>query len=373
MNKGKLTTYVLSLLLLAILLSCFLLVKANNPVYLVVITIVFALLILWLVNGRSVLSINKGQVLIILSVSALLFVMLYFMTGLYFGYYRSPYIGFSSVFRKIAPFVVVVVCTELIRSRLAIQNSVWIRIIAVLSCVIAEVTLSYNYHSFNNFNKFMDFVGLSLFPAIVTNILFSYLIVRYGALPNIAYRVITLVLPYCIPYVPAISGALYSLIKLLFPIIIYLFVNLLYEKKQREKKRVSKKVSALLTSVLLVCFSGLIMLISCQFHFCAIVIATESMTGEINKGDVIVYEKYTPSKDVIVKGQVIVFDKDGARTVHRVVEIENVNGQARYYTKGDANDSNDSGYITDSDIYGFVHFKISYVGYPTLLLREIFR
>ena len=56
-----------------------------------------------------------------------------------------------------------------------------------------------------------------------------------------------------------------------------------------------------------------------------------------------------------------------------IVEIENVNGQARYYTKGDANDSNDSGYITDSDIYGFVHFKISYVGYPTLLLREIFR
>ena len=215
--------------------------------------------------------------------------------------------------------------------------------------------------------------GMSIiFPAIATNLLFAYLVERYGTLPNIAYRLVTLILPICIPYVPAVTDALLSLIKLLVPVIIYLFVNMLYEKKKREKKRVSKKVGIAFTSVLIVAFSSLIMLISCQFHFCAIVIATESMTGELNKGDVIVYEKYT-DEDVIVEGQVIVFNKYGARTVHRVVEIENINGQNRYYTKGDANEDNDSGYITEGDIYGFVHFKVSYVGYPTLLLRKIFK
>ncbi len=373
MNKGKLTTYVLSLLLLAILLSCFFLVKANSPVYLAIITPIFAVLILWQVKGRAVLSINKWQVLIILTVSAFLYVMLYFVSGLFFSFYRSPYIGFSSVFKKIMPIAVVVVSSELIRSRLAIQKSVWIRLVAVLSCIVAEVTLSYNFYSFNSFNKFMDFVGLSLFPSIVINLLFSYLLVRYGAIPNIAYRVVTLVFPYFIPYVPAISDALLSLVKILFPILIYAFINLLYEKKKRDRKRVSKKVSIVLTSVLVVLFSSLIMLISCQFHFCAIVIATESMTGELNKGDVVVYEKYSPDTDVIVEGQVIVFNKSGDTIVHRVVEIEHINDETRYYTKGDANDSNDSGFITDSDITGFVHFKVSYVGYPTLLVRELFK
>ena len=83
-------------------------------------------------------------------------------------------------------------------------------------------------------------------------------------------------------------------------------------------------------------------------------------------------EKYT-DEDVIEKGQIIVFNKYGVKTVHRVVQIENINGQTRYYTKGDANDDNDSGFITDGDIYGFVHFKIPYVGYPTLMLRGIFK
>ena len=372
MNREKIITYVLSLSFLSILLSCFFLVNKNNAVYLAVILPIFALLILWQIKGRAVLSIYKRQVLVILSISALLFVMLYFLTGVYFGFYTAPYIGFISVFKKCLPILVVLVCIEIVRSRLIVQKSIWIQLIAIISCILAEVTLNFNFYSFNNFNKFMDFVGLYFFPAIVSNLLFSFLIVRYGALPNIAYRLITTLLPICIPVAPAISDALISLINLLFPLLVYFFVKLLYEKKVREKKRVSKSVSAIIVGVLVVCFSSLIMLISCQFHFCAIVIATESMTGELNKGDMIVYEKYT-DEDVIEKGQIIVFNKYGVKTVHRVVQIENINGQTRYYTKGDANDNNDTGFITDSDIYGFVHFKIPYVGYPTLMLRGIFK
>ena len=372
MNKDKLTTYVLSLSFLAILLSCFFLIKANNAVYLAVIAPVFTALILWQVKGRAILSINKRQVLVILSVSALLFVMLYFLTGIYFGFYRLPTNGFVAILKKALPIAIVVVRTELIRSRLLTQNSIWLKIITLACCVLADILLSYNFYSFVNFNKFMDFVGLSLFPAILTNLLFSFLIVRYGALPNIAYRLIIVLLPIFVAFEPKIADALYALLKLLFPLLIYLFVELLYEKKKREKKRVSKRVSVIIAGVLVVCFSSLIMLISCQFHFCAIVIATESMTGELNKGDMIVYEKYT-DEDVIEQGQIIVFNKFGSMTVHRVVQVEHINGQTRYYTKGDANDDNDSGFITDGDIYGFVHFKVPYVGYPTLILREIFK
>ena len=58
--------------------------------------------------------------------------------------------------------------------------------------------------------------------------------------------------------------------------------------------------------------------------------------------------------------------------IHRVVDIQIINGQTRYFTKGDANAAEDVGFIFDSDIIGLVNFKIPYVGYPTLWLRSLF-
>ena len=118
--------------------------------------------------------------------------------------------------------------------------------------------------------------------------------------------------------------------------------------------------------VIIICVA---MVVSCQFRFGAIVIATDSMTGEINKGDVIIYEQYKNQK--IEEGQVIVFYQNNYRVIHRVVRIENVDNETRYYTKGDANNTIDIGYRTRSDIIGLTDIKIAYIGYPTLWLHEL--
>ena len=94
------------------------------------------------------------------------------------------------------------------------------------------------------------------------------------------------------------------------------------------------------------------------------------MTGEINKGDAAIYERYEDQE--IIEGQVIAFEKDNRVIIHRVVDIQIINGQTRYFTKGDANSENDSGFIYDADIVGIVDFKIPYIGYPTLWLRSLF-
>ena len=74
----------------------------------------------------------------------------------------------------------------------------------------------------------------------------------------------------------------------------------------------------------------------------------------------------------IEEGQVIAFEKNDRVVIHRVVDIQIINGQTRYFTKGDANTSNDDGFIYDYDIVGIVNFKIPYIGYPTLWLRSLF-
>ena len=113
------------------------------------------------------------------------------------------------------------------------------------------------------------------------------------------------------------------------------------------------------------------MLISCKFRYGLLVIATESMTGTVNKGDAIIYESYDDQK--IKLGQVLVFDKEGTQTVHRVVEIQDLNGQIRYITEGDANGERDKDYITNENIYGLVKLRVKCIGYPTLWVRELFR
>ena len=113
------------------------------------------------------------------------------------------------------------------------------------------------------------------------------------------------------------------------------------------------------------------MLISCQFRFGAMVVATESMTGEINKGDMIIYERYDAQP--IKEGQVIVFEQFENKIIHRVIKIENIGGETRYYTKGDANKDQDDGYRTEADIVGLTDVKVSYIGYPTLWLRELLK
>ena len=95
------------------------------------------------------------------------------------------------------------------------------------------------------------------------------------------------------------------------------------------------------------------------------------MTGELNKGDIALYERY--DDQFIAEGQVIVFEQSKSMIIHRVVDIQVINGTTRYYTKGDANEDLDTGYITQADIVGLVDHKLPFLGFPTLWMRSLFR
>lgn len=370
MNSDKKRLYVLSLSLVAVLLSCFFIGTVYKAVFLAVAVAVFAGLTFYFIKKRAILSLYKGQVLMILSVCALLYVMLYFLSGVHFGFYRTSR-RFAEIIRAIFLTAVTVVALEYIRAVFLGQNKKWVSVLIFIACVLVDVLPNFNLNYISRFNRFMDFLGLTLFPALTFNWLYSYLAKRFGSLPAVSYKLITVIIPLIIPVKPNIPTSLLSLAQLIVPIIILAFIKMLFEKKKREKKRVSKAVSVMATCVVLAFMVGVMAVISCQFRFCALVIATESMTGELNKGDMVVYERYDGGR--IKENQILVFDMDGSTTVHRVVKVEIIDGQYRYTTKGDFNDSNDSGYITASDIQGVVHFKLAYLGYPTLIFRDIFK
>jgi signal peptidase len=154
------------------------------------------------------------------------------------------------------------------------------------------------------------------------------------------------------------------------PIGIYLFIDSLYEKKVLLALGKKSKLTVPITVLAVAIMLFVVMVVSNQFYIGAYVIATESMTGEINKGDVAITTKYTDQS--IEKGQVIAFEQGNIVVIHRVVKIEIINGQRRYYTKGDANEDRDAGFITDGNIIGLVNNKLPFLGYPTLWMRSLF-
>lgn len=331
-----------------------------------------AALICIFVKKRSLLSSAKVQVLLLFLGFGAVYLLIYYLTGIWLGFEVNVYrLNLENFFKFILPITLIIVSTELMRSVTLAGEDKLCDVLCYISSVIAQVLICGNIHYATSFNRFMDLVGLTLLPAILANLLYHYTARRYGCYPNIVFRLFSTLYLYLIPYVPAMPDSLFAIYNMAIPGLIYAFVDALYEKKRRYALEKKSRIGAALTVVTVVLMIGVILLISNKFRYGALVIATPSMTGELNVGDAAIFEKY--NDQIIVEGQVIAFEKEGSVIVHRVVDIEKINNVTRYYTKGDANPDNDAGFVVDSEIVGLVNFKIPYVGYPTVWLRDLFQ
>ena len=368
--------YIISSVTLAVLLLALFAPMGRGRIIAAILLLPLTIISLLSIKKRLALSLNQKQVLLLISVIGLLYLVFYYVSALYFGFTKTGY-GFKTdiIFLYIIPIAVIIACNEIIRHVLCVQGERLGKVFAYFISLTADVLICATIPAITNMATFMDVVGLTLFPGIIANLLYNYLTVRYGFLPNIIYKGFTLWAFYLIPYGSGISDSLFGFINLILPIAIYLFIDALYEKKRRyalgNKSVFIRILSKALTVTVIAIMLGTVMLVSNQFTYGAYVIATESMTGEINKGDVALYKIL--KDEPVIEGDVIAFEKDDIVVIHRVVDIQTINGITRYYTKGDANEDWDAGFILRSDIIGHVDNKIPYIGFPTLWIRDLFK
>ena len=265
------------------------------------------------------------------------------------------------------------VASEYVRAALLAQHGRTMTLLAYLISVLSDVLIAGGVRGIETSYKLMDFVGLTLFPAITANILFNYVSKRYGMLPNVSYRLLLTLYVYVIPFVSDAPQILSAFANLILPLIIYFLIDSLFEKKRRLAKEKKSRFGFIIPTLMFTVMICFILLVSCKFRYGILVIGSPSMSGEINTGDAVVFESYEYC-DGAKENEIVVFSKNGKTTVvHRIIEINVVNGQNQYITKGDANDDPDVGFITDEDIIGIVRTKVLYIGYPSLWLNEIFK
>ncbi len=371
MEKDKIKVYILE----SIICIIFFFTLFVSSTYLRTITalllVVSFYIIKKLLHKRNIVSLYHKQSTILLGLLGIVFLLIFYILGLYFGYGNSL-VAFSlgSLLLIIIPTTIIIIVSEMIRSIFLAEKTIVSKILTTICMMLIDLTLYTTINQLKTFDGLVEVISFSLLASIANNLLWNYTSIRFGYKPAIVFRLIITLYEYIIPVMPNVFLYLRCFLRMIYPYIIYLILESLYAKNDfivaiQDKRRINIITGILLTVMILI-----IMLISCEFKYGLLVIGTGSMKGSIDVGDAVVYERY--DKQNIKTQQIIIFKKDNIKVVHRIVDIKEVNGIKRYYTKGDANNQKDSGYVTHEDILGVVKFKVKYIGYPTLMLRDMF-
>lgn len=376
MKSGCLRIYIFEFCLaIFLLLTCIYNVILTRIVTAVVL-LVFMVIAINILKNNKIKSIHSKQIVIIMATLGIVFVMLKYIMGVYFGYYNATVILSNwSVINYILPYIAIILSTEIIRKAIMLiapDKENLSKIIYVILMSFLEFTLLNNISSLFSTKDWFDAVALTLLPSIASNMLYNFVLINFKEEKGIIlYRIITTLYIYFIPIIPNIDPLIESVMDIVMPCIIYFLLSRYLNSKKLFSVK-SYKLEKIFTLILVIFVTIVIMLISCKFKYGALVIGSGSMTGTIDKGDVIIYEAYIPNlKKRVRKGDIIIFTQGDRKIVHRIIEERTVNGSEVYYTKGDANDMQDEWLVYEKDIIGVYKMKIPYIGNITLSINNL--
>ena len=381
MQRDKAKIYTIEILLF---ISIFIaLIVSNKMTYVVssIILTIFSIIVLMSLKKKGELSLYKNQTTMLMIAFAIIYVAGFYCIGMYINDFTKQAVRFSTntLMKFIIPLSVSIITSELMRHRLISQDGKIrfsqhefdiSKFLTFLNMVLVDMMIYIGLYDLTNYNEFLAAIGFVLFASVSCNLLYNYVSKRYGVAGIIFYRLITALYAYIIPITPNIYIYIKSFFRMIYPYIMYLVLEKTFSKTDFVVSYSDRKKNFVSITLMLIIMTLITMLISCQFKYGVLVIGSKSMTGSINMGDAVVYKSY--NNEAIEEGQVIIFESNGLRLVHRVIKIMDVNGEVRYYTKGDANDKMDEGYIVKDDIIGVTKARLIAIGYPTIWFRQLF-
>ena len=294
-----------------------------------------------------------------------IYYILYFLSGILVGYTESPFVhDFIMILKNILPVFLIIIFQEFIRGKLLVSTIRKDRIIiTMIFTFLTSITLLKQYN-INDGKEILLLFGLVLLPSITKNILCTYLTYEFSYKVSICYRSITELIIYIIPIFPLVSTYIESILLFLLPMII---LDKVYNLGIRKEKEIVRKKG--ITTIPLIIFVVCVLcLISGIFRYQMISIGSNSMNPVIQRGDTIIFDKEYKK---VKKGDILVFSNDGVIVVHRVIEIKNNGGKIYYRTKGDNNRVADQDLISHDQIIGIMKWRIPYIGYPSVWIKEL--
>jgi len=317
----------------------------------------------------------KTDILQIVFIYSITFLLLTYILGFFIGFVRSPYsLSLMGVIQNTIPILFLIVIQELVRYVIIDKGKQCIPVIVlvIITFIAADITIGLNAFPITDGMSIFILIGLLILPAIVNNLLLTYITYKNGYRAPIMYRIIFLLIAvYMVPFFPNFGPYVDSVLAVVFPVILFLKINSFFGKDQPITRRALKMRRFLFWAPMSTVLGVVVILASGLFRFQAVAIASGSMSPNILKGDVVIIEKLREDElHKLEVGNVIAFRQNNILIVHRIIDIYERNNQTIFITHGDYNDEPDNWELNYSNIVGLVRFRVMYIGHPTVWLNE---
>jgi len=303
-----------------------------------------------------------------------LFLIFYYLFGVLVGFSKANYWNINGFTKFIIPTALYVILREFFRNMALCKSegSKLLIVTTIILLIFMDVTETVYFISLTSGHNMFLFIAVTLLPAIFNNVAFSYITHKIGYKPVIYYCLIVELYGFLIPIVPNPDQYLSAIISIVLPSYYgYRSYNFFEKTKDHQIERNYHKNKHYLKALIpLVILTGvMIYYVSGLFSHWAVVVASGSMTGTINKGDIVIINKIKSDYEKLEVGDVIAYKYNNKIIVHRIVEKIKVKDEFYFKTKGDANKDVDNFIVSTNMIVGKVDAKIPYLGLPTVWLN----
>lgn len=373
-DKKIITIYIL--LIIYILLNNYVLstelIKYHNIITSVALFIITTITYLLLSQGerRIRYKYEKNQNIIIIIV---MYLIIYFLSGLIFGYEYSIYKSDSlSIIKNICFFTIPIILEELVRSKLVTntKNNIINNTVISLIFTFTSFSIIKMLSNMSMFTLGFKYFTTEFIPILITSFVGTHLSRISGKCSVIIYRSILRLIPVILPILPSIPWILSGIIGITLPTIIYInisYFDMLYDRKERRFSLSDKKgdIPLLIFTIIFILF------VLKTFKYYPVAVLSNSMNPMFSKGDSIIVEKIDKtSLENLQVYDIIYYRKNNRYIIHRIVEIKEENGKRIFITKGDNNQEKDSWNVYEEEIIGIMKFNVPYLGYPAVWFKE---
>lgn len=305
-----------------------------------------------------------------------IYLILYFLLGLFLGYSKSIYShSILGIAKNIWIYLIPIFFIEYIRKTL-VNHTTGILYDTVEVILFSLISINL-YSTLNSTSYSILFKNISsvIIPSITTNILLTYLSRTCGYYGTLFYRIPQILINITLPILPSTNWYYHSVSGILLPLVTFIFVKNIHNKIElTEPRRILRKNSSLKLIPILIPILFIICFVTGVFKYKPIAILSNSMHPVFNRGDVVVIQKLGKNDlKKIKKYDIIEYILGNDIITHRIIHIEEHNNKKKQYTTmGDNNNAPDIKKVDEDQILGKVIFTIPKIGYPSIWLNDFF-
>ena len=179
LKKDKILVFFLEILLLVVLFFALFVSSKLNRLALAIFLTIYTIITYLFLKNKQKFSLYTKQVTLVMLVFGVIYLIFYYLMGLYFGYYKNPRpLSINSLKNYIIPLTIIVIASENLRNIFLNRSKKGKSFLAYLAMVFIDIAIYSNIYNIDKLDDFLTLLGFVVFASISCNLLYNYISLR---------------------------------------------------------------------------------------------------------------------------------------------------------------------------------------------------